>query len=113
MLPAVLYLYPLNTQVIQVTEVQDQVTGQFLQGATVTATLYNSRNVPDPVLNNIAMNYVPGTDGTYQGTVPQSFDPPDYNPPVNQGGYQLVITAVQAGVQAQWTIPVIIQPRRQ
>lgn len=112
MLPTILYLYPLNTQVIQITELTDEVTGGFLTGATVTATLYDARGNADPVLNNIAMSYVSGTDATYNGTVPSTFNPPAYRPPTPQGGYQLVITAVQAGVQAQFTIPVIIQPRR-
>lgn len=112
MLPTILYLYPQNTQVIQITELTDEVTGQFLQGATVTATLYDARGNADPVLNAINMSYVSGTDGTYNGTVPSTFNPPAYRAPTPQGGYQLVITAVQSGVQAQFTIPVIIQPRR-
>ena len=113
MLPTLVYLSPLNTQVIQVTELQDQVSGNFLQNAQVTATLYDPRGNPDPVLNNITMSYIPGTDGTYNGIVPAVFDPPKYVPPNPAGGYYLVVTAVQAGIQAQWTIPVIIQPRRQ
>lgn len=113
MLPTVIYLAPLNTQVIQVTELQDQITGSFLQNAQVTATLLDSRGNPDPVLNNITMSYIPGTDGTYNGTVPAAFNPPGFAGAGPTGGYQLVVTAVQAGIQAQWSIPVIIQFRRQ
>jgi hypothetical protein len=105
MLPPVIYLYPLNTQVVQITELQDQVTGQFLVNASVVATLFDRRGNPDPVFNGIAMSYVVGTDATYEGIVPAAF-----NPKIG-GGYTLVLTADQAGVQAQWTIPVIVQTR--
>jgi hypothetical protein len=106
MLPPVIYLYPLNTQVVQVTELQDEVTGQFLVSASVTATLFDRRGNPDPVFNNIAMSYVPGSDATYQGVVPATF-----NAAIG-GGYTLVLTAVQSGVQAQFSIPVIVQLRK-
>jgi len=111
--PTLIYLYPNNTQVIQITELQDQITGNYLQNAQVTATLYDSRGNPDPVLNGITMSYIPGTDGTYNGIVPSSFNPPGYKPPTPMSGYSLVVTATQAGINAQWTIPVVIQPRRQ
>ena len=106
MLPPVIYLYPLNTQVVQVTELQDEITGQFLVNAAVVATLFDRRGNPDPIFNNISMAYVPGTDATYQGQVPATFDA------ALGGGYTLVLTAVQAGVQAQWSIPVIVQNRK-
>jgi hypothetical protein len=43
MLPSIIYLYPDNTQIVQITELQDQVTGLFLTQATVMATLYDRR----------------------------------------------------------------------
>lgn len=107
MLPSVIYLYPLNTQVVTVTELQDQVTGLFLTSATVKATLYDQRGNADPVFNNISMTYQPGTDATYQGTIPATF-----NPKLG-GGYTVVLIATQAGVQAQFTIPAIVKPRAQ
>ena len=107
MLPTKLFLSPANTQVIQITELQDQVTGIFLQNAQVSATLYDQRGNPDPVLQNINMVYQPGTDGTYLGTVPATF-----NAKLG-GGYKLVVIAVQAGVQAEYTIPTIVQLRTQ
>jgi hypothetical protein len=106
MLPNVIYLYPSNTQVVQVTELQDQVSGLFLTQATVTATLLDRRGNPDPVLNNLPLNYVNGTDATYQGVVP-----PTFSARVG-GGYVLRIIAIQAGVQAEFSIPVIVQPRK-
>lgn len=105
-LPSVVYLYPLNTEVLQIT-LQDQVTKLFLNNATVTATLVNFRGVADPVFNNIPLNYVNGTDGQYQGQVSSTFNPD------KGGGYKLVITAVQAGVQAVYSIPVVVKLRTQ
>lgn len=106
MLPTVLYLYPQNTQVIQITELQDQVSGQFLTQASVMATLYDRRGNPDPVFNNIQLFYVPGTDGTYQGQIPAAF-----NPSLG-GGYKVVLIANQSGIQAEYTIPAIVQLRK-
>jgi len=105
MLPQVLYLYPLNTQVITITELQDQQTGEFLIDANVTATLIDRRGIPDPVLRDITLAFVAGTDATYQGQVPDTF-----NAKLG-GGYTLQITATQAGVQAFYSIPVIVQLR--
>jgi hypothetical protein len=107
MLPPVIYLYPLNTQVVQITELQDQVSGQFLVNANVVATLFDRRGNPDPVFQNIPMSYVAGTDATYEGIVPATFSPKI------GGGYTLVLTADQAGVQAQWSILAIVQLRSQ
>lgn len=107
MLPTVLYLNPQNTEVIQVTELQDEVTGQFLINANVTATLYDRRGNPDPIFQNIVLSYVPGTDATYQGQVPATF-----NPSLG-GGYTVVLIAEQAGVQAKFSIPAIVQLRKQ
>jgi hypothetical protein len=107
MLPPVIYLYPNNTQVIQITELQDQITGLFLTNAQVTATLLDQKGTPDAILNNIVMSYVPGSDATYQGTVPSSF-----NASLG-GGYTLQVIAVQAGVQAEYSIPAIVQLRKQ
>lgn len=106
MLPAVLFLYPLNTQIIQITELQDQLTGEFLINATVSATLVDRRGNPDAVINDLELFYVTGTDATYQGQVPDTFDAK------LGGGYILQITAQQAGVQAFYSIPVIVQLRQ-
>ncbi len=107
MLPTVIFLYPQNTQVVTVTELQDEVTGQFLINAQVTATLFDQRGNADPVFNNIVMSFVPGSDATYQGQVPATF-----NPKLG-GGYTVVVIAVQAGVQAKFTVPAIVKFRAQ
>ncbi|SRR5258706_6572686 len=107
MLPTIIYLYPNNTQVIQITELQDKVSGTFLVAATVSATLYDSRGNADPIFNAIPMTYVPGTDSTYQGIIPASFSPK------LGSGYTIVLLAAQSGVQAQFTIPAVVKARSQ
>jgi len=102
-----IYLYPQNTQVIEIDGLQDQLTGDFLNIATVQATLVDQRGNPDPVLNDIAMTYVPGSNGNYQGVVPFAF-----NAPLGSG-YRLQIQADQSGVQAFWSIPAQVVLRTQ
>lgn len=105
MLPTVLYLFPKNTQIVTITELQDQVTGQFLTNANVVATLYDRRGVRDSIFNNITMAFVLGSDATYQGQVPATFDAR------LGGGYKVVLIAEQGGVQAEFTISAIVQLR--
>lgn len=111
-LPRVLFLYPNNTQVLNVVGLADVTTGSFLNSALVTAILFDQRGVPDTVLNGIVFGYLPASNGNYQGTVPASFSPPAFEGKT-LGGYSLQITADQAGVQAVFTIPVILSVRSQ
>jgi hypothetical protein len=99
MIPTVVYLFPQNTQLVQIAGLQDQVTGDYLNGATVTATLINFQGNADPVLNQIPMAYVAATNGNYEGIVPDTF-----NAPIGSG-YVLQIQADQLGSQALWSIP--------
>jgi hypothetical protein len=102
-----MYLYPLNTQVLNVVGLQDITTGLFLNAATVVATLFDEHGNADPIINNLAMGYIPASNGQYQGTVPDTF-----NAKLG-GGYNMVITALQAGIQAQFTIPAQVRLRTQ
>ncbi len=106
-IPAVIFLYPDNTQVIQVQGLSDITTGLFLNSANVSATLIDQRGNADEVLNNLTLNYVATSNGDYQGFVNSTFAPN------LGGGYQLQITAVQASVQSVFTIPVIVKYRAQ
>lgn len=111
-LPRFVTLFPNNTQVIQVLGLSDILTSQYLNNATVTATLLNARGQNDPVLQNISLGYITASNGNYAGVVPQSFNPPEF---VGEklNGYQLVITAEQAGVGLEFTIQAIIQLRNE
>jgi hypothetical protein len=112
-LPRVIYLYPNNTQVINIIGLTDVTTGFYLDSAAVFATLYDQYQNPDPVLNDIELFYVLGSNGNYQGTVPASFSPAAFTGASPLGGYTLQISAEQASVQALFTIPVIVQLRSQ
>jgi hypothetical protein len=107
MLPSVVYLYPGNTEIVRITELQDQLSGQFLQNANVFATLFDRRGNQDHVFQNIQLQYVAGTDGTYQGQVSG-----DFNASLG-GGYTLVLNVEQAGIKAKYSIPAIVQLRKQ
>jgi hypothetical protein len=106
--PNIIYLYPDNTQVIEIEGLQDSVSGDFLDAAAVAATLFDDHGNADPVLNNIDMVYQAGTNGVYIGIVPATFQ---IALPVPQSGYSLQITATQGSAQAQWTIPVHVRAR--
>jgi len=71
--------------------------GTPINNAAMTATLYAGRSLrnpegvpgtPVPPINNLAMNYVLGTDGQYAALVPGTVDPP-----LDGTGYVLVIDA--------------------
>lgn len=96
-LPQLITLFPQNTQVINVLELQDVVTGNYLNSAAVTATLYDDRGNADPTINALVLAYLPGSNGSYQGTVPFQF-----NAKIGDG-YKLVVTANQAGVQSLYS----------
>jgi hypothetical protein len=112
-IPVVIYLYPENTQIVQLQGLQDVATGLYLNAATVTATLYDQRGNADPVLNGIMLSYIAGSEGSYQGTVPASFSPPAFTGQNPLGGYSLQVEANQGGVQSLFTIPAVIRLRTQ
>ena len=97
-IPPVIVLYPLNTQVITITGLQDIVTGTFLNAATVTATLLDQFGNIDPDINQLPLSYVLGSSGQYQGVVADTF-----NAKLGSG-YTLRIQADQAGVQALYSL---------
>ena len=105
--PSIIYLYPLNTQVIEVDGLVDEISGNFLNGASVSATLFDDHGNPDPVLNNIPMIYVAASNGNYQGVVPDTFNA------ALGSGYTLQITADSGGAQALWSIPAQVKLRTQ
>ena len=108
MLPIQLFLYPENTQVLNVRGLQDVATGNFLDAATVQATLFDQNGHADPVIADLTLSYLTATDGDYQGTVPASFSPAKLG-----AGYNLVVLATQSGIQSKWTIPVVVKLRAQ
>lgn len=107
MMTQTIYLYPQNTQVLTLNGLQDVVTGDYLNQATVTATLIDRLGNVDVVINDLPLDYLPASNGNYQGTVPFAFDA------ALGGGYILQVTANQAGVQSFFSFPTIVQLRKQ
>lgn len=103
--PTIIYLFPQNTQVLSIEGLVDEISGDYLNSATVSATLYDQNFNPDPVLNNIPMNYVAASNGNYEGVVPDTFNP------VLGSGYTLQYTAAQGGIQAVISVPVQVKLR--
>lgn len=97
-IPTLLSLFPNNTQVINFFGLQDIVTGLYLNQATVTASLRTARGDLDPVFQDIPLEFVSGSNGNYQGTIPFEF-----NAAIGDG-YTVEITAEQAGVQSFYSL---------
>jgi hypothetical protein len=106
-LPTIVTLYPLNTQIIEVDGVTDATSGDYLNDATGSATLLDYRGRPDPIINNLAMPYVTGSNGNYKGVVPDTFDA------AVGSGYTLQIQITQGPVQVLWSLPTVVKLRTQ
>lgn len=105
--PAVLYLNPKNSQVINIGFLKDIATNAFLDTAVITATLVDQYGNQDPIFNAIQVAYQVGSQGNYVGVVPGGF-----NPSLGSG-YKLLIDANQGGVIGHWEVPVTIKARTQ
>jgi hypothetical protein len=99
--------YPLNSTVITVTGLQDFLSLVYLDSATVTATLFDERGNKDSTINGLPLNYIPASNGNYQGIVPDTF-----NAAIGSR-YQLQITALQGIEQAVWTLDAAVRYRTQ
>jgi hypothetical protein len=55
-----------NDQVVTLVGLRTTDTGQYLNSATVKATLRDSKEQPIPAFSNVPMRYVPGSDGAYE-----------------------------------------------
>lgn len=112
-IPAKVMIFPNNDQVHTLTGLQDVLTGIYQDAATVTMTLYDQTGNVVTGLVNIPLNYIAASNGDYNAAVPAF----NYGPPPNPdqpilGGFTLVITAVQSGVQYQISIPAEMDLRR-
>lgn len=100
-------LYVDNDTLLEVTRLRNDVTGDFLNSATVMVTLNNSAGVavvgdtwPKP------MSYVPASEGTYRATMP-------YTLALTSGQrYTAELTAdAGAGLHATWQIECVARNR--
>jgi len=106
-IPTLILLFPLNTQVIEVAGVMDAVNGGFLNNGSGAATLLDFRGNADAVINNLPLAYVAASNGIYQGVVPDAFN-------ASLGsGYTLQIKVTAGAIQALWSIPALVKLRTQ
>jgi hypothetical protein len=103
--PTIIYLFPQNTQVLSIEGLIDEISGGYLNSASVSATLLDQNYNPDSILNNISMSYVAASNGNYEGVVPASFNP------TLGSGYTLQYTVNQDGVQAVISVPCQVKLR--
>jgi hypothetical protein len=100
-------LYTGNDTVLEIKGLKNEVTGGFLNAATVTATLVDSDG--DEVGGHdwpATLAYVTDSDGIYRATLP-------YGMALTSGGrYTAQITAnAGSGLRASWAIPCLARAR--
>jgi hypothetical protein len=103
--PAKLIFYQKNTQIFEIDGLKDQ-NGNYLDSATVTATLVDQNGNEVAGFVGITMNYVTGSQGIYQGTIDSVFDP------ATGGGYIVRLDATQGAAVGHWEIRVEVDARR-
>lgn len=100
-------LYVKNTQVIQITGLQDFLTQGFIDDATITGTLFDQNNTPVPECVDLAFDYVAASNGNYQVI----FGDEDFNPPIGTG-YTLVIDGSEAAGDLHLELQVEVKVRK-
>lgn len=105
--PAKLILYAGNTQAIELNGLQDALSLDYLNAATITATLVDDQGNQVPGCVNISLAYQASTNGNYVGT----FGDTNFQP-VDGTGYTLIITGSQDGGYIQLNMLVEVQNRQ-
>jgi hypothetical protein len=90
--PTRLILFKANDQVIEVKGLKNNVSGAFLNAATVTATLKDPAGANVTGLTAIPLAYVAASSGDYRGQVEETFNP------AQKDGYTLHIDASEGGL---------------
>jgi hypothetical protein len=98
-------LYQQNTQIIKLQGLRDGETGVFISVATVSATLKARDGSTVSQINNLALSYVPGSNGDYEGTVDATFNPP------KGGGYILTVESVDGSVKLHEEVSIQVKVR--
>lgn len=105
--PAKLILYRLNDQVVELDGLQDLLSADYLNAATLTASLYDQ--FANPIFEDIDFSYLANSDGVYRAVIPGS----GFNPGLG-AGYKLIVDGNQSGSDAiHLVIQVEIQDRSQ
>ena len=104
--PIRVVMYQDNTQSLTIIGLQDTVTGNFWNTATVTATLVDQDGNQVPGCVGVTLNYIPLSDGQYQGIVGAG----GFSPEIG-GGYVLIVDADQNPSHGHWEFQTEIQAR--
>lgn len=97
-----------NTNVLNVEGLQDQITNSYLNAATLVATLIDDQGNKIAGCTAIALPYVVGSNGNYQGT----FGDNNFNP--NPGtGYTLILNGNQGSGYFELQIVCEVRNRQQ
>ena len=100
-------LYRLNDQILELDGLQDLLSLQYLNAATLTGALYDQFS--NPIFTGVSFAYVPNSDGVYQAVVPGA----GFNPGLG-AGYKLILDGNQSGSDhIHLVIQVEIQDRSQ
>lgn len=104
--PSKIILYQSNTQVLQITGLQDALSGNYLNAATITATLEDDQGNAIAECIAIPFTYIPLSNGNYQAV----FGDQNFQPPIGTG-YTLIVDGNQGGGYIHLELLVEIQPR--
>lgn len=101
-------LYDNNDMVLEVSGLMNEVSGDFLNSATVTVSLADSDG--NPVAGNawpLALEYVAASDGIYRVTLADTLDLAP-----NARYVADLIADGGAGLRAQWSLDCVCRARR-
>ena len=103
-IPIKLVMTQNNTQLIQLSGLRDS-DNNFVNNATMSASLIDPNREPVNNCTNISMSYVASSNGDYQGTVPATFEP------LLGSSYTLIIDADNGSAHLHLEIPTEIKVR--
>ena len=103
-----LFVNPGNSQAIKILGLQDIITGDFMNGATLTATLIDASGSNVPGCVGVGMDYVAASNGDYTGV----FGDNNFNPPVGTG-YTMVVTGNQGAGYIRLEIVAEVKARQE
>lgn len=90
--PSKLIFFQENTQAVNILGLQDALTGNFLNAATVSITLQDGDGNQVTGCISVPLNYIVGSNGNYTG----SFGDSNFTPDIGTG-YTLVVEGNQSG----------------
>lgn len=100
-------LFSHNDHTIKLLGLKDGKTGNFVNNATVEATIYNSRGEPlAGVTWPIPMSYVADSDGDYQGDLDEEFVAS-----LGSGYYMITDASAAPDVKGRWRTPIRVENR--